>query len=451
MANVAVLSMSGVREGLPPGPRMPAIIQAGSLWLRPLAFLDDCAKRYGDCFTLRIPTRPPMVIFSHPEAVKEIFAADPDELRAGEANVILEPILGTHSLLLLDGAQHLRERRLMLPSFHGERMRYYGNTMRATTDRVIDRWPLGSPFPIHPEMQRITLEVIFKTVFGLENGDHERLREKLVELISIAVNPVWLMPFMRWNFGPWARVVRLKHDVHDLLTAEIRARRAGSVERQDVLSILIAARDENGEPMSEEELRDEMITLLLAGHETTATALAWSVHRLIEHPAVLERVRAELHDVIGERPVEPEHVGKLEYLEAFVKEVMRLNPIIPEVGRLLTHRTHIGGWKLPAGAVAAPSIYLTQRRADVWSDPERFDPERFLGARPLPHEYFPFGGGVRRCIGMAFAIYEMKIVLAELLQRVSFRAAPGYAVRPVRRSITLAPSRGVPVVVDARH
>ena len=449
MANAAAISMTGVRDRLPPGPRMPAIVQAGNLWLRPLPFFDECAKRYGDCFTLRVPTRPPMVIFSHPEAVKEIFAADPDELRAGEGNFILEPILGRHSLLLLDGAQHLRERRLMLPSFHGERMRYYGDTMRATTDRAIDRWPIGSPFPIHTEMQRITLEVIFKTVFGLENGGQERLRETLVRLISIVVNPVLLMPFMRWNFGPWARVVRLKREVHDLLTAEIRARRAGSEERQDVLSILIAARDENGEPMSEEELRDEMITLLLAGHETSATALAWSVHRLIEHPAVLERVREELRDVIGEGPVKPEHVGKLEYLDAFVKEVMRLNPIIPEVGRLLTRPTRIGGWDLPAGALAAPSIYLTQRRTET--DPERFDPERFLGTRPLPHEYFPFGGGIRRCIGMAFAIYEMKIVLAEILQRVSFHAAPGYAVRPVRRSITLAPSRGVPVVVETRN
>ena len=450
MATAAEVSTPRVRNGLPPGPRMPALVQAGALWLRPLAFLQDCARRYGDCFTLRVPTRPPLVIFSHPEAVKEIFAADPDELRAGEGNVILEPILGRHSLLLLDGAQHLRERRLMLPSFHGERMRHYGETMRSITDRTIDRWPIGSPFPIHPEMQRITLEVIFKTVFGLENGGHDRLREELVELIAVVANPVFLMPFMRWRFGPWARAVRAKRAVHELLAAEIRARRTESTERQDVLSILTAARDENGDPMSDEELRDEMITLLLAGHETTATALAWSVHRLIQHTAVLERIRDELRNTTGDGPVTPDHVGKLEYLDAFIKEVMRLNPIITEVGRLLTRPTRIGDWDLPAGALAAPSIHLTQRRPDVWNDPERFDPGRFLGARTLPHEFFPFGGGVRRCIGMAFAMYEMKIVLAELVRRVSLRPAPGYAVRPVRRSITLAPSHGVPVIIASR-
>ena len=449
MSTATAISTTEAREGLPPGPRTPAIIQAGHLWLRPLSYLSECANRYGDAFTLRVPTRPPMVIFHHPEAVKEIFAADPDELRAGEGNVILEPILGRHSLLLLDGPQHLRERRLMLPSFHGERMRHYAEVMRATTERSIDRWPLGKPFPIHPEMQQITLDVILKTVFGLDNGKSP-LREPLIQLTSVLINPVLLMPFMRWRFGPWARAVRLKRRVHELLTAEIRARRAKSDQRQDVLSILIAARDENGEPMSEEELRDEMITLLLAGHETTATALAWSVHRLLEHPDVLAHLRGELATVIGDGPVAPEHVGKLEYLEAFIKEVMRLNPIIPEVGRLLTRPARIGGWDLPAGAMAVPSIYLTQRRADVWPDAELFSPERFLGARPMPYEFFPFGGGVRRCIGMAFAIYEMKIVLAEVLQRVSLRAAPGYAVRPVRRSITLAPSQGVRVVVEPR-
>lgn len=450
MSIATAISTTAVRAGLPPGPRTPSIIQAGHLWRRPLSFLSECARRYGDSFTLRVPTRPPMVIFSHPEAVKEIFAADPDELRAGEGNVVLEPILGRHSLLLLDGPQHLRERRLMLPSFHGERMRLYGETMRAATDRSIDRWPVGTPFPIHHEMQQITLDVILRTVFGLENGASP-LREPLIQLISIVTNPVLLMPFMRWSFGPWARVVRLKSQVHDLLSAEIRARRAGSEERQDVLSILIAARDENGEPMSEEELRDEMITLLLAGHETTATALAWAFHRLLENPEVLARLREELRTVIGDGPVMPEHVGKLEYLDAVIKEVMRLDPVVPEIGRLLTRPARIGGWDLPAGALAAPSIYLTQRRPDLWHDPERFAPERFLGARTMPYEFFPFGGGVRRCIGMAFAIYEMKIVVAEVLRRVSFRAAPGYDVHPVRRSITLAPSRGVPVVVETRH
>ncbi len=437
---------------LPPGPRLPALVQFLHLGFRPIAFLEECDRRYGTPFTLRVPARPPLVMFSDPEAIREIFTGDPERLRAGEANNLLEPMLGQHSLLLLDGPRHLRERRLMLPPFHGERMQAYGRTMREITDRSIDAWPVGRPFPIHEQTQAITLDVILRTVFGLDEGevlDHlrERLR-RLMAFVSGTLGVLLLMPWLQRDLGPFTpggRFTRLAREIDDILFAEIARRRADGVAgRDDILSMLIAARDEDGRPMSDQELRDEMVTLLLAGHETTATSLAWAFHRLLGRPDVLGKLREE----VGEGPVEPEQIGRLEYLDAVVKETARLNPVIVNVGRRLQAPMRIGGHDLPAGVVASPCIYLTHRRPDLWPDPARFDPERFIGARPSPYAFFPFGGGVRRCIGAAFAAYEMKIVLAEVLARVELRAAPGYTVRTVRRTVTLAPSGGMPVVVD---
>jgi len=437
---------------LPPGPRLPSIVQFLHMGFRPTAFLEECARRWGDPFTLHIPARPPLVMFSDPEAIREIFTGDPEVLHAGEANSILGPIVGEYSLLLLDGARHLRQRRLMLPPFHGERMQAYGRTMREITDRSIDAWPVGRPFPIHDRMQAITLDVILRTVFGLDEGEAlARLRERLRRLtafVSGALGVLLLMPWLQRDLGPLTpggRFARLAREIDDILFAEIARRRAeGVAGRDDILSMLIAARDEGGQPMSDQELRDEMVTLLLAGHETTATSLAWAFHRLLGRPDVLGKLREE----VGEGPVEPEEIGRLEYLDAMVKETARLNPVIVNVGRRLQAPMRIGGHDLPAGVVASPCIYLTHRRPDLWPDPARFEPERFIGARPSPYAFFPFGGGVRRCIGAAFAAYEMKIVLAEVLARVELHAAPGYTVRTVRRTVTLAPSGGMPVVVD---
>ncbi len=440
--------MPHANGSLPPGPKSPAILQALHLWRRPTAFLESCRDRYGDTFTLRVPTMPPDVHFSHPEAVKEIFTGNPEELSAGEGNKILEPLLGANSLLILDGSRHLRERRLMLPSFHGERMQLYGEVMRSIAAETIDRWPIGRPFALQREMQAITLEVIVRTVFGIEQGPRlAPLRAMLTRLISAGVNPLLLLPSLQVDLGPlspWGRIRRMQREVHSTLQAEIDERRRGGLqERRDVLSLLMSARDESGEPMRDEELRDEMITLLLAGHETTATALSWTVFRIHEHPELLARIRDEIGEVGGD--------GRHELLDATIKEAQRLNPIIPEVGRMLLKPARIGRWDLPAGVVASPSIYLTHRRADLWPEPERFLPERFLERKPGPYEFFPFGGGMRRCLGMAFALYEMRVVLAELLSRVRLRTAPGYRAKPVRRSITLAPSEGMPVVVESRR
>jgi cytochrome P450/predicted unusual protein kinase regulating ubiquinone biosynthesis (AarF/ABC1/UbiB family) len=452
---------AGVGEGggaagaeLPPGPDEPPMLQA-LRWVQwPVPFLEECARRWGDSFTLRLPGGPPIVLFSDPEAIRQIFTGHEDELRAGEANVRLEPLLGRHSLLLLDGAEHLHERRLLQPPFHGERMQAYGEVMRAVVDRAIDAWPVGRPFPIQPEMQGITLDVILRTVFGLGEGAAlAPLRARLAELLALAASPEALLAASQNGNprSPGARLLALRAEVDDLLYAEIRARRAaGGAGRDDVLSLLLEARDEAGEPMTDVELRDELITLLVAGHETTATALAWAVHRILESPAVLERLRAELGAAAkAGRPTAAE-LARLEYLDATVRETLRLNPIIPLVGRRLARPMRIGGRDLPAGVVAAPCIYLAHRRPERWPEPERFRPERFLDARPGPYEFLPFGGGVRRCLGMAFALYEMKIVLGEVLSRAALQPAPGYAVRLVRRNITLAPSGGVPVVLTER-
>jgi len=436
--------------GLPPGPETPPLLQA-MRWVQwPIPFLEECAARYGDAFTIRLPGRPPLVMVSHPDAIRELFTGDVEDLRAGEANSILEPLLGKHSLLLLDGSEHLRERRMLQPPFHGERMVSYGETMQQIARRAVDAWPIGRPFAIHPEMQSITLDVILRTVFGLDEGPKmAALRTELAELLSVSASPQVLLATAQAGANPSgaaARPQQVRARVDALLFAEIARRRAlPDAERTDVLSLLLAARDEDGEPLPEQALRDELVTLLVAGHETTATSLAWAVNHLLVNPDVRARLEQELDGVTT-----PLEISRLDYLDAVTKETLRLTPIVPMVGRRLTRPLTIGGMELPAGVVAAPSIVLAHRRAERWPDPERFDPERFLGQKPSPYEFLPFGGGVRRCIGAAFALYEMKIVLAEVLTRVVLHAAPGYQVRVVRRSVTLAPSEGMPVVVERR-
>jgi len=436
--------------GLPPGPETPPLLQAMRYVQWPIPYLEECAQRFGDAFTLRLPGRPPLVMVSHPDAIRELFTGDSDDMRAGEANAILEPLLGKHSLLLLDGAEHLRERRLVQPPFHGERMVSYGATMQEIARRAIDAWPVGRSFAIHPEMQSITLDVILRTVFGLDEGPKlTALRTELAELLSVSASPQILLAAVGSQGtarGAAARPFEVRKRVDELLFAEIARRRAmAEGERSDVLSLLLAARHEDGTPLSDQALRDELVTLLVAGHETTATALAWAVNHILTHPAVRTRLEDEVRGV--EDPLE---LSRLDYLDAVVKETLRLTPIVPQVGRRLTRPMTVAGMDLPAGVVAAPSIVLAHRRPERWPDPDRFDPERFLTSKPTPYEFLPFGGGVRRCVGAAFALYEMKIVLAEIVQRVVLETAAGYSARVVRRSVTLAPSEGMPVVVERR-
>lgn len=440
-----------VARGLPAGPRLPPLVQSAAWVYQPIRFLTACQRKFGDTFTMQLAGLPPLVILSKPSDIKQVFTGDPEIFHAGSANIVLKPILGRSSLLLLDGERHMRERRLMMPSFHGERMHAYGQVMKEATDRSIDRWPIGATFPLHHEMQEVTLDVIIRTVFGIADGaQKDDLRRSLVSMLAFGDNPGLLLLIgpdgqLRWQsahdalgrWSPWDRFKRTIRETDERLLGEIQRRRKQKGSQDDVLSMLLSARDEDGGSLNDEQLVDEMKTLLVAGHETTATALTWTVLELLQHPDMLQRLRTEAAD------------GGDEYLDAVIKESLRLHPIVPMVGRRLQAPAIVGGREYPEGAVLAPSIYLTQRNRDVWPDPERFDPSRFLGWKPNPYEFLPFGGGVRRCIGLAFAMFEMKQILRRIATRTRLRLAPGYRPQLTRRGITFAVNLGLPVVLES--
>jgi cytochrome P450 family 135 len=427
---------------LPPGPRMPAALQT-AIWVRRAQwFLDQCAARFGDVFKMHIAREGTWIVLSNPEHIKQVFTGDPSIFHAGEGNRILLPILGEHSLLLLDENAHMEQRKLLLPPLHGQRMQRYAELMSEIAAEEIDRWPSGEPYPLRPRMQAITLEIILRAVFGLEQGERlETLRAELRNLLDILTRPemflapVLLGPERLAQFGPFRR---LHERVDRLIYGEIAERRRATdfARREDILSMLLGARHESdGSPMSDEEIRDELLTLLVAGHETTATALSWAVERLTRHPQKLARLTEE----VG--------AGEKEYLEAVVTETLRLRPVISLVARYLRAPVEIGGWQLPAGVTVAPSIYLVHRRPDVYPNPSSFEPERFLDRSPGTYTWIPFGGGIRRCIGGSFAHFEMQVVLAELVKRRGLTPARPESERVYRRAITETPRHDAEVVL----
>lgn len=414
-----------------------------AIWSRRAQWmLGQCARRFGETFSLWLLHEDPWVVLSNPEHVKEVFTGDPHLLHAGEGNRILLPVLGEHSLLLLDDEAHLRQRKLLLPPFHGARMQGYRELMAEIAALEIERWPRGEPWRLRPRMQAITLEIILRTVFGLQEGERlVELRRELRRLLDLLTSPamlgvvVTLGPERLRRFAPFQR---LMERVDRLIFAEIAARRAAgsSEQRTDILSLLLAACDEDGQPLSDRELRDELVTLLVAGHETTATALAWAAERLTHHPDKLQRLAEEVRD------------GHEAYLEAVVTETLRLRPVISVVARRLTEPAHVAGLALPAGVTVVPSIYLVHRRPELYPEPERFEPERFLdGSAPGTYTWIPFGGGVRRCLGATFAQFEMRVVLAELVRRRHLRAARAASEPVLRRAITETPRYDAEVVL----
>jgi len=411
----------------------------------PLTLLDDCQRRYGDLFTLRLIGIGEVVFVSAPSAIKTIFLGDPEVLHAGAGNALLRPVLGSSSVLLLDGSAHLRQRRLLLPPFHGERMQAYAEVMQKVTRTQMARWPVGHPFALAPETRAITLEVILRTVFGIEEAAQlGHLSQLLARLLDLLSQPVTLVPaLLGWDLFrhlPRAPASRIKREVDRLLYTEI-ARRRSAPRGTDVLSMLLDARDEDGKALSDQELRDELMTLLTAGHETTATALAWTFERILHERAVRVRVEEELS-------AQPDGG---DYLDAVIKESLRVRPIIPIVARQLKRDLVLDRFTLPEGVRVAPCIYLTHKRADVYPEPERFRPERFLGKKPDPYAWLPFGGGIRRCLGMAFALFEMKLVLSTVLSHAELRLPAGAPARMVRRGITLSPSGGTRVILVKRR
>jgi cytochrome P450 len=429
---------------LPPGPRGPALLQSLRLILQPIAFLERCLRRYGDVFTLKFIGMGDLVYVADPEIVKGVFTGDAEVFHAGEANEVMEPVLGPKSVLLLDEDEHLHQRRLLLPPFHGEQVRRYRELVGEIAAAEIERWPRGRAFPMRPRMQAITLEVILRAVFGIrEAGRLDRLRALLPKLLDHGTVIVW-MPFLRRDLGPgspWRRFTRVRAEVDGLLLDEIRRRRAAAdlEDRDDVLSMLLQARGEDGEPMGEGELRDELMTLLLAGHETTATGLAWAFERLTRNPRVMSRLRESLAEEDDA------------YLEAVAKETLRARPVVYDVARKLAGPATVGGWELPAGAYVVPSITAIHLLSGIYDRADEFRPERFLdGDVPDSYAWIPFGGGRRRCIGAAFATMEMKAVLREVLTRVDVRAADPKPESLKLKNVTLVPGKGAVVVVSDR-
>jgi cytochrome P450 len=413
---------------------------------RPIPFMEECRQRYGDSFSVRfLGFERPMVLISDPAAIKALYREQEQALPPGR-NIILEPILGPKSLLIQEGAEHLSRRKLMLPPFHGERMRSYEGTMTEIIEAEIDSWPLHQEFPIHARMQAVTLEVILQVVFGVSSGARlDRLREMLGTVLAETASPgrqVLGLALQRFGGdGPFGRFENQLREVDELLFAEIaeHRERPDLEEREDILSMLMTAELEDGTRMEDRELRDQLMTLLLAGHETTATGLAWTFDLLLRHPNVLGRLRDELA------------AGDEDYLRATISESLRLRPVIPLAGRRLTKELTVDGRTLPAGTDVTPAIWLTHTRADLYPEPFAFKPERFLEAPPDTYAWIPFGGSVRRCIGATFAEFEMRIVLREVLTRCELRKADPRPERTGRRNITLSPKDGTPVILTARQ
>ena len=426
-----------------PGPRLPAAIQTVGLLARMVPLMERSRRRYGETFKLRVLGVGELVFISDPPSIKRLVTGA-SRLPRGRT-VVLEPIMGARSILLLQGEEHLRRRRLMLPPFHGERMRAYEETIAEETEREIATWPLGETFELHARMQAITLEVILRAVFGVEDAARrEDLRTLLVDLLGLTGSPslqlLTLSPRAPSWVGPLRRLRELLERTDSLLAAEIAERRADPKlsERDDILSMLCAAEFEDGEQMDDTEIRDQLMTLLLAGHETTATALAWSLDLLFHNPAAFDALR---ESVAG---------GSSDYIDAVATETLRLRPVVPQIGRELTEPGEYGGRELPAGAVVMVSVYLAHTRPDVYSDPYGFSPERFLEGSPDTFSWIPFGGGTRRCLGAAFVTLEMRVVLRTLIKRTSLRAAYDRPEQMVRRNVTMAPKHGVPVVLESR-
>ena len=436
-----------LRMALPPEPAMSPLRQTLSWTLRPLGFLDRCRRDLGDSFSLTfLGFERPMVMISDPVAIKALYREPKHGLPPGR-NIFLEPIVGSRSLLLLEGADHLANRKLMLPAFHGERMRSLEPMVAAIVDAEIESWPLGREFPLHPHMQSVTLEVILRVVFGVSEGPRlDRLRDLLRNLLTeTSSTGTQLRALLLRRFGGqsdvWGRFEDRLREVDELLYAEIaeHRRREDLEERDDILSSLILARFEDGEGLSDTDLRDQLMTLLLAGHETTATGLAWSFDLILGHPEVHARLLETLEE------------GDESYLKAAIIESLRLRPVVPLAGRRLTSPLVTDDLELPEGTDVTPAIWLAHTRPDVYPEPHAFRPERFLEEGPETYSWIPFGGGVRRCIGGAFAEFEMRIVLREVLTRCELHKATSRPERVTRRNITLSPRNGTPVVLTARH
>ena len=428
------------RGKLPPGPRRPALIQTIGWWSRPISFVERCRSRYGKRFTIRLVNTPPFVMIADPDQAKEIFTAPPEVLHPGEGARILEPVVGRNSVILLDESEHLEQRKLMLPAFHGERMQRLIGTMDEVAEQEASAWPSGTPVALHPRFQALTLEVILRAVFGLDAGPQlDGLRSRLTELLTMSSRPSSMVPILQRG-RQWERFERTRSGADELIFDLIETRRREGEERDDILSMLLAARHEDDTPMSNQELRDELMTLLVAGHETTASELAWAFERLARAPDVVARLHEEID--AGEDDA---------YVTATIQETLRRRPVLPNSApRFVKQPIEIGGWTYPPGVCVVPNAYLIHHDPDIYPDPYAFRPERFLAESPGTYTWIPFGGGRRRCLGASFALQEMKVVLRAVLSRFDVATADGISEPSRRRAITISPGRGAETVLHER-
>jgi hypothetical protein len=427
---------------------MPGAFQMVATWKRPAASMERLRRRYGKRITVKLPFQPPFVILSDPDEIRELFMAPAEAIHPGEGARVLEPTVGSNSVILLDEAAHMEQRKLLLPAFHGERMQRLTGLMTELAEREVATWPRNEIVRLHPRLQRLTLEIILRAVFGLEQGPRlEELRDLLTETLSFAESPLSILPAFGRYLGrvlpSFRRFNELSERANRMIFELVDERRAAAdsgAEGTDVLAMLLAARHEDETPMSDQEIRDELMTALLAGHETTASQLGWAFERLAREPRVTARLAEELD--AGETE---------EYLTATIQEIMRLRPVLPNAEPRLTKRpVEIGGVRYPPGVALLASAFLVHRDPEIYPEPYVFRPERFVGNPPGTYTWIPFGGGRRRCLGASFALQEMKVVIRAVLTRCELSPAGGRPETTGRRSITFSPSRGASVVLRDR-
>ncbi|MFB2738980.1 cytochrome P450 [Umezakia ovalisporum] len=444
---------------LPDGPQAHPWLQTYHWLTSPFEYLEDCAQRYGDIFTLRIgPVFKPQVFVSNPQAIQQIFSSDPKYLDSGAPAGVKAPLLGNQSLLSLEGKQHQRQRKLLAPPFHGERMLAYGQLIRDITKEVTDKWQVGGTVSILSSMQAISFQVILKAVFGLAEGPrYEQLKQLLINILNPKTPALralaLLFPVLQRDLGswsPWGQFLSLRQEIDQLIYAEIQERKVQpDSSRCDILSLMMATRDEAGEPMTDLELRDELMTLLVAGHETTATSLTWALYWIHNQPQVREKLLQEL-STLGEHP-QANAIFRLPYLNAVCSETLRIYPVaVITLTRLVKSSLQIGEYEFPPGTLLIPCVYLTHHRENLYPDAKTFKPERFLERQFSASEYIPFGGGNRRCLGMALALFEMKLVLASVVSNWEMELANSEPMQPVRKGLLFAPKGGMEMVIKGR-
>jgi cytochrome P450 len=446
---------------LPDGLTTPSLLQTLALVAQPIGFLEQCAQRYGDTFTTRVLgwQSPPVVFFGDPGAIAQIFTAPAGQFELGKVTHVFRPLTGDRSLIMLDGERHQRQRQLLMPPLHGDRMRTYGQLICDLTRQVIADWTLDKPFSIRESTSEISLQVILRVVFGMTPGPrYYQLKHLLNALLEAVTSPLYSSQFFfpmlqrdlgRWS--PWGAFLKQQYQIDKLIYAEIRQRRAQfDPDRADVLTLLLSAQDETGQSMSDEELRDQLMTLLLLGHETTASALSWAFYWVHKEPSVLAQLQQELESL--DNAPDPDRLAQLPYLTAVCKESLRIYPIaLISQPRKVKEPVQIGDYTFDPGAILIPCIYLAHRRSQTYPAPEQFQPDRFLQQKFSPYEFLPFGGGSRSCIGAAFSLYEMKLVLATVLSCYTLTATTQGTVKPERRGITFVPSSNFRLTAIARR